>query len=89
MEGFHVALEEANRAGAFHGVTIGVSGLHVSHLLYADDAVLFCDWGVENANRIIRIMRVFHLASGLKINLLKSKLIGVGVDYEEVQGWLI
>ncbi|KAL4585499.1 hypothetical protein LXL04_010120 [Taraxacum kok-saghyz] len=85
MEGFHIALEEVAKAGVFRGVSIGCVGLHVSHFLYADDVVLLCDWGVENARRIIRIMRVFHLASGLKINLLKSKLIGVGVDYEEVQ----
>ena len=45
MEGFHVALEEAARAGAFRGVNVGTNGLHVSHFLYADDAVLLCEWG--------------------------------------------
>ena len=50
--------------------------------------MLFCfvSGGVANATRIVHIMRVFHLASGLKINLHKSKLIGVGVAFEEVQG---
>ncbi|KAL4579128.1 hypothetical protein LXL04_015264 [Taraxacum kok-saghyz] len=64
---------------------IGSSDLHVSHFLYADDAILLCDWDVENARRIVRMLRVFQLASGLKINLIKSKLIGVGVAFERVQ----
>ncbi|GJY51080.1 RNA-directed DNA polymerase, eukaryota [Tanacetum coccineum] len=85
MEGFHVGNSEAYRAGVFQGVSIGSSDIHISHLLYADDAILLCDWGVQNARQIIRMLRVFQLASGLKINLNKSKLIGIGVGLIEVQ----
>ncbi|PWA47507.1 RNA-directed DNA polymerase, eukaryota [Artemisia annua] len=84
MEGFHVGISEACRAGVFQGVSVGSSNIRISHLLYADDAILLCDWGVQNARRIIQMLRVFQLASGLKINLTKSKLIGIGVDYIEV-----
>lgn len=34
---------------------------------------------MENAIRIVCILRCFFLVSGLKINLKKSKLIGFGV----------
>ncbi|GJX40419.1 RNA-directed DNA polymerase, eukaryota, reverse transcriptase zinc-binding domain protein, partial [Tanacetum coccineum] len=85
MEGFHVGISEAYRAGVFQGVSIGSSDIRISHLLYADDAILLCDWGVQNARQIIRMLRVFQLASGLKINLNKSKLIGIGVGLIEVQ----
>lgn len=34
---------------------------------------------------IICILQVFKMASGLKINLMKSKLIGIGVDFTSVQ----
>ncbi|GJY87219.1 RNA-directed DNA polymerase, eukaryota, partial [Tanacetum coccineum] len=50
--------------------------------------LLFLLWKgfmVQNARRIFWILRVFQLASGLKINLNKSKIIGIGVDLTEVQ----
>ncbi|GJX46034.1 RNA-directed DNA polymerase, eukaryota [Tanacetum coccineum] len=85
MEGFHVGISKAYRAGVFQGVSIGSSDIRISHLLYADDAILLCDCGVQNARQIIRMLWVFQLASGLKINLNKSKLIGIGVGLIEVQ----
>nr|GEW10881.1 RNA-directed DNA polymerase, eukaryota [Tanacetum cinerariifolium] len=86
MEGFHVGILEACRANVFQGASIGSSDIRISHLLYADDdAILLCDWRVQIARRILWMLRVFQLASGLKINLSKSKLIGIGVDLTEVQ----
>lgn len=52
-----------------------------SLVYYADDAVLLTDWDLENANRIVHIMRCFFLTPDLKIILLTSKLIGVGVSF--------
>ncbi|GJV20320.1 RNA-directed DNA polymerase, eukaryota, reverse transcriptase zinc-binding domain protein, partial [Tanacetum coccineum] len=40
MEGFHVGISEACRANAFQGVSTGSSDIRISHLLYADDAIL-------------------------------------------------
>ncbi|GKD07433.1 hypothetical protein Tco_1187118, partial [Tanacetum coccineum] len=40
---------------------------------------------VHDLNNIIRILQVFFLASGLKINILKSSIYGVGVSLDEVQ----
>jgi len=84
MEGLHVGMMEASRVGAFNGVKIGKTDLEISHLLYADDAVIICDWSVQNARKILNILQVFYLASGLKINLVKRKLIGVGVQFNTV-----
>ena len=35
-------------------------------------------------DNLIRFLHVFQLASGLKINILKSNVYGIGVSYEEV-----
>lgn len=67
MEGLHVALMLARMANVFRGVTI--SGIEISHLMYADDVMLISEWDRENVNRIIRILRCFYMASCLKINL--------------------
>lgn len=82
MEGLHVALTSAHLANTYSGITIG--GITISHLLYVDDIVLMADWDHENALHIICILCCFFLASGLKINLLKSKFYGVGVSANQV-----
>jgi len=52
--------------------------LVVSHLLFADNTLLFCDADLDQ-NLILRMVLIwFEAASGLKINLGKSKLVPVG-----------
>lgn len=82
MEGLHVAFDKAHLANVYHGITI--SGIDISHLFYVEDVVLLTLWDPEIANFIIRILQCFYLASARKINLYKSKLIGAGVHYSQV-----
>ncbi|KAJ9557471.1 hypothetical protein OSB04_012085 [Centaurea solstitialis] len=83
-EGLSIALKEAKLKGAFHGLKLPNGGPEVSHLQYADDALFVGDWSFTNARNLTRILRCYHLSSGLKVNLNKSKLIGLGVDITEV-----
>ncbi|XP_023762752.1 uncharacterized protein LOC111911201 [Lactuca sativa] len=53
-------------------------------LAMEDDVMLVSSWNPEIVERLIRILRCFYLASGLKINLAKRKLIGLGVPYSQV-----
>ncbi|GJZ41695.1 RNA-directed DNA polymerase, eukaryota [Tanacetum coccineum] len=57
--------------------------LTLSHLFYADDAVFIGKWDRANILTIVRMLKCFFLASGLQINILKSKLMGIGVSNEE------
>lgn len=82
MEGLHIALMRAQMANVLRGVTI--SGIGISHLMYADDVMRVSELDPENVNYLIFILRCFYMASGLKINLQKSKSIGIGVSYSEV-----
>lgn len=54
-----------------------------SHLFYAETPFLG-EWDELNIRNIIRILRCFHLILGLRINLIKSNLFGVGVNDHEV-----
>ncbi|GJT45696.1 putative RNA-directed DNA polymerase, eukaryota, reverse transcriptase zinc-binding domain protein [Tanacetum coccineum] len=40
-------------------------------------------WSLENAQNLYRILRCFHMSSGLKVNFNKSKFFGVGVGNME------
>ncbi|GJY39484.1 putative RNA-directed DNA polymerase, eukaryota, reverse transcriptase zinc-binding domain protein [Tanacetum coccineum] len=84
MEGLHLALKDAVHANLFHGAKVGDSGFRVSHFFYADDVVIISDWSSIDMDNIIRILHVFYLASGLKINIYKSNVFGIGVSSEEV-----
>ncbi|GKA87022.1 RNA-directed DNA polymerase, eukaryota, reverse transcriptase zinc-binding domain protein [Tanacetum coccineum] len=80
MEGLHLALEDAVSSGLIHGVKVGNSDLYISHLFYADDLVIISEWNKQDMDNIIRILHVFYLASGLKINISKSHVYGLGVN---------
>nr|GFB89690.1 RNA-directed DNA polymerase, eukaryota [Tanacetum cinerariifolium] len=51
----------------------------ISHLFYADDAIFIGEWSDSNLDNIVKILKCFFLASGLKINIQKSQVWGVGV----------
>lgn len=83
MESLHLSFSRAVEAGLFKGIQIG-SSLKISHLFYADDAVFIGEWSDINLTCIMHILSCFSLSSGLKINIMKSHLLGVGVPYEDV-----
>ncbi|KAJ0754284.1 putative RNA-directed DNA polymerase [Helianthus annuus] len=85
MEALSRMLVKACNLEIVKGIGLPNGGPEISHLLYADDAVIIGDWSSANIQNVVRILRCFHLCSGLKINLSKSKLFGVGVQPREVE----
>ncbi|KAF5804783.1 putative RNA-directed DNA polymerase [Helianthus annuus] len=84
MEALSGVFKKACSIGIFKGIVCGRNGPALSHLLYADDVVFLGEWSVENARNLNRIMRCFYLASGLRVNLAKSSVYGVGVNESQV-----
>ncbi|GKD64091.1 RNA-directed DNA polymerase, eukaryota, reverse transcriptase zinc-binding domain protein [Tanacetum coccineum] len=82
MERLHRSFSRVIEAGLFKGISINNS-LLISHLFYADDAVFVVEWNISNIKTIVNVLNCFFMASGLKINLHKSKLLGVGVSKAE------
>ncbi|GKA86093.1 hypothetical protein Tco_0807804, partial [Tanacetum coccineum] len=55
-------------------------GINIAHLQYANDVIFFGDWSKHNAKNLICVLKVFENVPGLKVNLSKSKLYGLGVS---------
>ncbi|GKC42947.1 reverse transcriptase domain, reverse transcriptase zinc-binding domain protein, partial [Tanacetum coccineum] len=85
-EGLNARVREAISKGLFKGISIGDDDVVVSHLQYADDTVFFGEWNVENARVLMCILKCFEEVSRLKVNLNKSRVYGVGVSQNEIEG---
>ncbi|GJV22982.1 hypothetical protein Tco_1375677 [Tanacetum coccineum] len=78
-----VSILEAYDNEIYEGIFLANSGVKLSLLQYADDALFFNEWSRANALNLIHILRCFELASGLKVNIDKSRVIGVGIPVNE------
>ena len=77
------------KEGFFHHVKIrgrGNEGVDVSHLLFADDTLIFCKTSKDHMTHLCWLLIWFEAISGLKIDLDKSEicLVGEGEDPEDL-----
>ena len=83
MEVFRM-LRRVEGAGLIHGFKVEDrrgGGESVSHLLFANDTILFCDADVEQILHIRLLLLSFQAVTGLKVNVLKSEMVPIrGVD---------
>nr|GFA04329.1 RNA-directed DNA polymerase, eukaryota, reverse transcriptase zinc-binding domain protein [Tanacetum cinerariifolium] len=83
MESLHLSFQRVVDAGLFQGLQLGGS-VNLSHMFIADDAVFVGQWSEGNINSLVNILECFNMASGLKINMRKSKIMGVRVTRDKV-----
>nr|GEZ14112.1 RNA-directed DNA polymerase, eukaryota [Tanacetum cinerariifolium] len=79
METLHLTFKRVLNAGLYKGISLN-DPFTISHLFYADDVVFIGEWNNNKIQTLLSVLRCFYLASGLKINLHKSKLMGIGVS---------
>ena len=82
MEALSCLINRAVEGNYFAGSRIAVGrgeDLVISHLLYADDTLIFCQANIEQLKYLSWILMWFEALSGLKINLNKSEVIPIGI----------
>jgi hypothetical protein len=79
MEVLSRMLRRTEEGGFIWGFQAGrTDRLCVTHLLYADDTIIFCDANSEQLLYIRMVLTCFEAVTGLRVNMLKSKMVPVG-----------
>ncbi|RVW99832.1 putative ribonuclease H protein [Vitis vinifera] len=81
MEVFSSMMRRAISGGYLFGWKVSGGrgeGMHISHLLFADDTLVFCEESSNEMTYLSWLLMWFEACSGLRINLEKSEMIPVG-----------
>ena len=79
MEVLSRMLRHTEEGGFIRGFQAGrTDGLCVSHLLYANDTIIFCEAEPEQILYIRMVLTFFGAITGLRVNMNKSEMVLVG-----------
>nr|GEV38091.1 RNA-directed DNA polymerase, eukaryota, reverse transcriptase zinc-binding domain protein [Tanacetum cinerariifolium] len=85
-QSLHVAFKRVTDRGMFVPILVGKNDLvSISHLFYVDDFMFIGKWSRSNVNVLMMMLYWFFLVSGLKVNVHKSSLYGLGVHSSNIQ----
>ena len=73
-EGLSCLIKSRNQSSVLKGIKVAPSAPMVSHLLFADDSLLFFKAHRENAQEILDILNIYCRASGQQVNMDKSSI---------------
>ena len=77
-------MERATEVGFVKGCRVGRDNEMISHLQFVDDTLFFVESEGAYFKNLLIVMGMFCSVSGLKINMCKSTILGMGVDDEIV-----
>jgi len=73
-EGLSAMIRKAKEARNLQGVLSSNGGVYLSHLLFTDDSLIFCQATMEECQRLLAILKQYEAASGQAINRQKTTL---------------
>lgn len=71
-QGLHGLIQHATRVGDIEGFSLCRRGPTLTHLLFANDSLLFCKTTNDECKNIIDILEIYEKGSGQKVN--KNKI---------------
>ena len=72
FKGLSALLDSAIHEGATLGYKICQISLVISHLLFADDSIVFCNVNRHEAMTVCDVLELYELASGQPVHITKS-----------------
>lgn len=60
--------------GSLSGVKVRRGAPQISHLLFANDCIIFCEASIEGSSRVSKILTDYERDSGQKLNREKTSL---------------
>lgn len=85
---FTSLLAKAELEGRIHGVSICRRALTISHLLFADNSLLFCKASQKEVQVINGILQAYADASGQYINMEKSLVLFSNNTPDRMRDWI-
>ena len=73
-KGLHGLINGATRRGDIKGFSLCKGGLELTHLLFADDSLLFCDATSEECEKVLQIWESYEQSSSQKVNRNKTTI---------------
>lgn len=73
-EGLHGTINLAANNDEIWGVSICRTGPRITHLLFADDSLIFCRAKEAECQKLLDLLAIYEKASRQKINRLKTNL---------------
>ncbi|XP_050281163.1 uncharacterized protein LOC126722032 [Quercus robur] len=70
--------EDSGLIQGFHVGPISSTSIRISHLLFANNTILFCDASREQLLSIRLVLTYFQVFTGLKVNVGKSEIVPIG-----------
>lgn len=68
------AEERGERDGKIKGVPVSRGAPSISHLLFADDSIIFCRASVLECDRVMKVLEDYERVSGQKLNKDKTSI---------------
>ena len=84
-KGLHGLINKAASNGDIKGVSICRNGPKLTHLLFADDSLIFCRAKEDECLKLLEILAAYERASGQQLNRAKKTLFFSKSTSSEVQ----
>lgn len=79
-DGFSALMSKARENCLIRGFEFHVNGTSASHLQFAYDTICFVNASMDQITNLKTISKIFEVISGLKVNIEKSSIAGIGMD---------
>ena len=85
MEGLNGLIKKVELQGDIYNYSLCRRDLKLTHLLFADDSLIFCSSTIEERDNVLEILKEYEEPSGQKMNRSKTSLFFSKSILEEVK----